>query len=256
MIDEKIHVAIKSFKRAGMVTTLEVAPFAHVWVPEYQEDEYREHYGDRVITIPDKSDGNLCRKSNAILDRSPCEWTLILDDDITQISYFERTQKHVLRPPELKQMIIDCFQVASECGVRLWGVNQNDDPMAYRICTPFSMLSPVLGPFNGHLNPELRYDESVLGKDDYDFWLQNIQKYHRTLRFNKYHYLHDHGKKAGGFVSMRTRERELKGGERMIQKWGPKVYRIGGSENPKSNRRVNPNGNILNSLVKVPIKGI
>ncbi len=256
MIDEKIHIAIKSYKRAGKVTTFDVAPFAHVWVPESQGDDYRKYYGDRVITIPDAEDGNLCRKSNAILDRSPCSWTLILDDDITQIGYFENTLKHIMSPEVLKRTIVHCFQLASECEVRLWGINQNDDPMAYRICTPLSFLAPILGPFNGHLDPELRYDETVFGKDDYDFWLQNIQKYHKTLRFNKFHYLHDHGKKSGGFVSMRTRERELMGGERMVQKWGPKVFRIGGSTNPKSNKKINPNGNILNSLAKVPINGI
>ena len=88
MIDEKIHVAIKSYKRAGRVKTLSVAPFAWVWVPDSQGDEYRAHYGDRVLTIPREEDGNLCRKSNAILNRSPCPWTLILDDDITAIRYF------------------------------------------------------------------------------------------------------------------------------------------------------------------------
>ena len=58
-MDPRIHVAIKSYKRAGRVTTLAVAPFASVWVPESQGDAYRKHYGARVITIPDECDGSV-----------------------------------------------------------------------------------------------------------------------------------------------------------------------------------------------------
>ena len=32
MIDAKIHVAVKSYRRAGRVSTLAVVPFAWVWV--------------------------------------------------------------------------------------------------------------------------------------------------------------------------------------------------------------------------------
>lgn len=252
---EPIHIAIKSFKRAGRVTTLDVFPSASVWVPESQVDEYRFHYGERVVSIPDECDGNLCKKSNAILDRSPCKWTLILDDDITSIHVFDKGKDRTLNIDECMKLVQEGFSIANQIGVKLWGINQNSDEMAYACFRPFNLLSPILGPFNGHLEPVLRYDPSVLGKDDYDFWLQNIAKYHRTFRFNKYHYIHDHGKKAGGFVSMRTQESEMDGIRRMKQKWGGKVFSVGGSPGARRNRKVNKQGNILNSMVRVPISG-
>ncbi|GAI75871.1 unnamed protein product [marine sediment metagenome] len=101
MIDTQIHVAIKSYKRAGRVKTLVPFPFAWVWAPESQGDEYREHYGDRVITIPDELDGNLGRKQNAILDRAPCPWVLLLDDDIPRIGYWEA--RLAQGPPRLQK---------------------------------------------------------------------------------------------------------------------------------------------------------
>lgn len=252
---ESVHVAIKSFKRAGAVTTFDVFPDAFVWVPESQADDYRRHYGAKVIAIPDECDGSLCRKSNAILDRSPSKWTLILDDDITAIRCFDHGKDRKLTPADCVRLVEDGFDLAAQVGARLWGINQNSDEMAYASFRPFNFLSPVLGPFNGHLSPQLRYDETVIGKDDYDFWLQNIAKYHRTLRLNRYHYLHDHGKKPGGFVSMRTAEAEQKGVERMIEKWGEKVYRQGGSPGARRHRKVNKKGNILNSMINVPIPG-
>lgn len=250
----EIHIAIKSYKRAGQVTTLDVFPDAFVYVPESQRAKYEKHYKN-VVAIPDAEDGNLCRKSNAILNRSPSEWTLILDDDITSIHRFDNGRDITLTTDQAMEMVVDGFWLASQIGVKLWGINQNSDEMAYAAFRPFNLLAPILGPFNGHLGPELRYDESVQGKDDYDFWLQNIHKYHKTLRMNMFHYIHDHGKKKGGFVSMRTKEVEQAGVDRMIQKWGSKVFRVGGSPGARRNRKVNPEGNILNSMVRVPIPG-
>lgn len=247
----RIHVAIKSYKRAGRVTTFGPFPFASVWVPESQTEQYQWHYGDRVMTIPDACDGNLCRKSNAILDRSPRDWTLILDDDISRVGMWEGGQRHWLTPDEIAVLIDHHFDLASRLGVRLWGINQNFDPTSYRVFCPLNLLAPILGPFNGHLIPELRYDETVLGKDDYDFWLQNIHKYHRTMRANKYHYVHDHGKRSGGFVSMRTADVERQGADRLVDKWGGDVVRPGGVKG----KRWSTGKNILNTRIIVPING-
>ena len=90
MAKPKIHVAIRSYKRAGKVKTLEVIPQAKVWIPESQEADYLQFYDpDQLVTIPDNLDGNTSRKFNAVLDNSPAAWTLILDDDITRIGVWE-----------------------------------------------------------------------------------------------------------------------------------------------------------------------
>lgn len=229
MIDDNIHVAIRSFGRASRVTTLDIAPFAHVWVPESQADDYERHCPGRVVTIPDRLDGNLSRKTNAILDRTPREWTLILDDDITAIGYWEGGPRHTMTTAQFAAMIEHHFDLAAQLGVHLWGVNQNKDELVYRTQTPFSLLAPILGPFGGHIASTLRYDERMTLKDDYDFWLQHIRRYRKTLRANKYHYIHDHGKKPGGCVAQRTMDVERELARRMRRKWG-RLYSLGGSK--------------------------
>ena len=255
-IDERIHIAIRSYKRPGGVTTLKSVPWASIWVPESQEEEYRECYGDKVITIPDEEDGNPAKKFNAVLNRSPKPWTLILDDDITAFSMWEDGEGIFLDHEQVARLINHHFDLADQIGVKLWGINQLHDGMAYRQFTPFSFLTPILGPFTGHLEPVLRFDESIPAKEDYDFWLQNIEKYHRTLRVNKYAYRHDHGNKKGGFVSTRTMKMEKECVQKMIDKWGPKIFKAGGTSGLSKDRETNPNGNIMNSLVQVPIPGI
>lgn len=250
----EIHVAIRSYRRAGEVLTLKHAPYAKVWVPESQGDAYREHYGDSVITIPDDEDGNAAKKFNAILNRAPAPWVVVLDDDIFGIGMWEDGVRSWLDPDDIWCMIEHHFELAEQLGVHLWGINQNMDPMLYDIYRPFNLLAPVLGPFTGHLEPELRYDERLPkgNKEDYDFWLQNIHRHRRTLRANKYHYNHDHGTKPGGFVSMRSMDVERDAVQFMREKWGDQVFRMGGSAGGR-----NASGkNILNSKIRCPIPGI
>lgn len=81
--------------------------------------------------------------------------------------------------------------------------------------------------------------------------LQNIRRHRRTLRLNRYHYLHGHGDTPGGLSGVRSMEWERKGCQYMRKKWG-KLFRQGGGNAGKSK----PSGrNILNSLVTVPIPG-
>lgn len=252
MIDERIHVAIRSYKRAGRVTTLDVLPFAHIWVPESQGDDYRQHYGDRVITIPDALDGNSARKFNAILDRRPTDWVLVVDDDITAIGYFERDYQFFPDPDYLAEMIVHHFTLAHDLGVKLWGINQTYDALHYRTLTPFSLLAPILGPFMGILDTPLRFDERLPLKEDYDYWLQHLQKYRKTLRVNKYHYYHDHGSEPGGVVSFRTEQGEREQLKLLQQKWGAGIVkRAGGSSGGKSAT----GKNVLNVRIHVPIPG-
>ena len=252
MVDPEIHVAIRSYKRAGKVKTLEVIPQAKIWIPESQEADYLEFYDpDLLVTIPNKLDGNTSRKFNAVLDNSPAAWTLILDDDITRIGVWDDEDHVYLEPDEIEHLILMGFLLASDLGVKLWGINQGRDELWYETYKPFNLLAPILGPWTGHLHPTLRYDEEVPSKEDYDFWLQNIRTHRKTLRLNKYHYLHDHGKTAGGHVSMRTMDRELGDIERMRQKWGDRIFKSGGT----AGGRKATGKNILNSRLRIPLPG-
>lgn len=251
MIDDKIHVAIASWKRAGIVSTVELFPFGWIWIPESQEKEYREFYGDRVIVLPDVEDGSISRKYNAILDKSPCKWTLILNDDIRHFGFWEDGEHHEAGPEQIRRFIISAFLLADELGVKLWGVNQRRDELAYQTFKPFNLLAPILGPFMGHLDTTLRHDETLELKHDYDFWLQNILYHRKTLRLNKWHYVCGHGKNLGGYTGIRTMKMELDQAERMRRKWGNRIYKLGGVSGGRSATGKNP----LNSRVRVPIPG-
>lgn len=244
-----IHICIRSYKRAGIVKTIHIFPSAAIWVPESQGDDYRKYY-DNVVTIPDKEDGTTSKKFNAILNRTPSDYTLILDDDIPMIGMWNGGEGIILTPEQALYMVWQGFVLAEDLGVELWGINQGYDPMWYRTYTPFSLLAPVLGPFNAHIRPTLRYDDSCNAKEDYDFWFQNIQKIRKTLRLNMYHYKHDIANMPGGLHSIRTNAYEDAAEKRMKEKWGH-LYRAGGTIGGKNAKGVNK----LNSILKCPIPG-
>lgn len=246
-----IHVAIASYGRAGHVSTLSVMPWARVWVPESQEAAYVAKHGRCTITVPDECDGNLCRKRNAILDRTPCKRTLLVDDDLLYVGGFDAGKKRKLSPSEIAELLCAGFALADDLGVTLWGLNVNDDSLCYDTYRPFALLSPIMGPFGGHLAPGVRYDESMAGHEDVDFWLKTIREHKKTLRFNAYHYKHDHGKLAGGHSGMRSAEQEADVVARMRRRWG-RVFRPGG----RVGAHARASKGLLNQRVYLPVPGM
>tara|TARA_R110000824_G_scaffold53298_2_gene147669 strand:- start:201 stop:971 length:771 start_codon:yes stop_codon:yes gene_type:complete len=250
------NIAIRSYKRSGKVTALKVFPDAKIWIPESQREEYAKEYGtDVLVVIPDNEDGNSPRKFNAILNRMESDYQLIVDDDITGIYKFEGTEDPrpvYMQPEDIRDLITRGFRMAEELGTPLWGINLNRDPVSYVTYKPFNFLSAILGPFSGHIRPSLRYDESTLSKDDYDFWLQNILKYRKTLRFNKYHYHHKHGVGTGGLASIRSIEYEERGAQRMREKWGTRIFK---RPTTAAGRHAGRHVNFLNSNISMPIPG-
>lgn len=244
-----IHIAIPSWHRADAVKTLQVFPNASIWCCESQADDYMRNYGKKRVRVnPDKIEGNFARKKNYILDHAPARWVLFLDDDIPKLGFYENSKRVAATPAQAMHMVQTLFEMADSPAlkVRLIGINQSPDPAAYRQWMPFSTLAAILGPFNGHLSPELRYDERFDLREDYDFFLQNIHRHRRVLRFNKWHYFHDHATNPGGCTIYRTSDRQRDNDERLIRKWG--IGKRGGS--PGTGK-----GSMLNMWMRTPLRG-
>lgn len=245
--DRPWTVAVPTYKRAGMVSTDWVVRGCKIVCPESQAEEYREREecrnGAEVYPCPDEVDGNVARKRNWILDEFPGR-VLLLDDDLRYLGRFYQGEVTTLDLDAVDEFLENGFRMAEELGTVMWGVNQQADPKFYREYTPFCFLSPILGPFQGFCDTPLRYDEDLWLKEDYDMWLQTVHRYHRTLRFNQYHYMANHLDQPGGCVSHRTMAEERRQVERLQKKWGKDVVRIRhdqGTINPKIN---------------VPLKGV
>lgn len=251
-----ITLTIPSFRRSASLPGRDYFASAVYVVPESQADAYASagvpHR--RIVTLPDEQDGNAARKRNWILANFPRPLVMI-DDDVESIGYFERTgQKDgdhapkVLPADALPEWLERGFELAEGFDVPVWGVAQNPDNRIYKEWQPFNLIQPILGPFTAHRAHEVRCDERMGCKDDYDFALQILQRYGKALRWNRFHYNRPPPGNAGGAVSYRTREYEKKCADAIMAKWGKNViwYRW-------PPRRPN---DLLNGRVQVPLNGV
>jgi hypothetical protein len=242
-----VRVVIPSYKRADKLAGKDYFPYAVYVVPESQRDDYlRELPPERVLTCRDEEDGNTARKRNWIF-KNVERPLLMMDDDVEYLVHAEAGKQQVkLSPEEAEAVIVHGFNLAHEWGCRIWGINVNVDGRNYQQYKPFSLSSVILGPFMGHLYHELKYDERMDTKDDYDMSLQALNAHRKILRMNKYAYYCKHGDNKGGMVAQRTWEREVAACKAIMRKWGRGVIKYN-IEAPKKF------GDLLNGRVSIPI---
>lgn len=252
-----MNVIIPSYKRSHDLKGKDYFFMAKYCVPESQKNEYIKIVGEnRVITLPDSEDGNIVKKRNWILKN--IEFPIIMiDDDVKSINYYENRsgenngehKNKELDKQELINFFNHNFQLCEEFNCKMWGLGQNEDNRIYKEFLPFNLSNIILGPFQAHLKHDLIFDNRVGTKDDYDMALQQLQKYKKVLRLNKFHYLCEHGDNKGGIVSYRTKEKEIEYCKQIMIKWGKKIiqYKI-----PPEKMT-----DLLNAKkVNVPIKGV
>lgn len=225
---------------------MRVYPRAVLCVAKSEADAYRRaHPKTRMLVMPESANGRgMAVVRNWILDNAGTERLVMADDDCTAFARYENGERRRKSPAEIERFIEHGFRMAAEIGTVLWGVNQQFDPMFYREYSPFSLLSPILGPFMGIVKADIRFDERLPLKEDYDFSLQVLNRYRRVLRFNAWHYMVGHLDMKGGCAASRTMEAELEQMATFRRKWGPVV-----AETRKGRESVNP-------LVKWPVPGI
>lgn len=250
-----ISVCIPSYKRPDRVKTLKVAPFASLYVDESEEDEYRRcNPGARVVSMPSGVQGNIARVRNWILDHEGSDAVCMMDDDITQFGefvgrtdYFGYVRRRI-EGEDFARFLERNTALCEDLGLHLWGVNVQAANRLYHQGIPFSLTKPVLGPFSVHVRSEVRYDESMPLKEDYDLFLSHLLKYRGVLRLNMAWYANGGSKGAkGGCASMRSTSEESRQLGMLERKWGSKVV---GTD------RTSKKGFDFNPKLNPPLRGV
>ena len=247
-----MNIVIPSYKRAQYLAGKDYFTMAKYVIPESQKDEYLNTLSeDRIITIPDSEDGNIVKKRNWILNNIPRPLVMI-DDDVKSIWYWEDRHNQYLRrllPSELVNDFFERgFELAEEFGCKMWGIAQNTDDRVYLDFKPFSLTCVILGPFQGHLDHDLKFDDRMGSKEDYDMSLQQLQRYKKILRWNKFAYEGEQQLNSGGIVSFRSMDKEIEWCKAIMRKWGAKII--------KYNLPPVKLTDLRNGKTQVPIRGV
>ena len=259
----KIVVCCPSYKRPK-VETLDYLPMCKVYVDVDEYDDYvkaNPNFEENIISVPKGIQGNVCRIRNYILDKELEEndAVCIIDDDMKGVYHFYVDGKNAYKRKRVEAHEFIGFLekytlMCKEFGFYLWGVNSLKDPMAYKHNNPFSTLAFIGAPFSVHLKNDLRYDESLPLKEDYDLTIQHMNEYRGCLRVNSYHYDCKQSKQVGGCATYRNYLREEEQLNMLVKKWGSKIVKVDIGRNPRREKESKKMD--YNPIMKIPIKGI
>lgn len=249
---DDITIASTSLNRSKHAFTHKYFTKTQYVVKSEEADDYRKE-GLNVWECPNEIQGNLCRVNNWIIDNCKTRYLIIVDDDLSNVGRWNGNKYKILSEAEAMETLAKCFDICEQMNLPFWGMNCVQDKGAYMEYTPFAFTSYVGNPLKGMILPEfdLRYDERLMLKEDYDMTLQIANKYRMVLRFNFLNYNVKQHNNVGGCATYRTIEREKEQFELLQKKWGSKIVRT-----DSRNRSNKKKGYDINPIIKVPIKGI
>jgi hypothetical protein len=254
----QIKICAPSYKRPDKVDVLKYLPSVKIYVDEKESENYKKYNPNaNIVAVESKFQGNLCRIRNKILDDHKGDVVCIIDDDLKVVGYHERIRRVSLNTErEFMEFLHKYTVLALDLGVKLWGINVTNDKQCYREYTPFSMSSYIGGPFMVHIDTDLRFDERLPLKEDYDFTLQNLNKYRKVLRVNKFFYVVKQMEQVGGCATYRNLEREIEQLNLLRKKWGSRIVQNDSLDNSRSHQSDKKRTFDVNPIIRVPIGGI
>lgn len=218
-----MRILVASYNRAGTATTMDKIPSAEIVVPESQADEYRKHYGERVVSIPDHKDGNVAKKRNAILelvDEGELFW--MLDDDLLKVIRIKQGEE--LDP---EQVLESHYHSMESYDFDFGGFSIYNDPVKYAEYQPFSLTKPSFQAVCIRRLDGLRYDEDLGRHEDTDYFLRVLHRGSRVLRDNRIFFEFECNKdkatsnQKGGIIGGDAAFQSA--AEKLIARWGSAV---------------------------------
>ena len=203
--------------RAGRTITQKVLPkWVTFVVPESQEQQYRAHLSNPIMTCPDDTLG-LGKTRNFVLDHVKTRMVAIFDDDIKCVRYIGGAQSRPLTPEEVVFVVCNMAQMTDDAGLHTFCFAQRNR-MTFDPHLPFALKGTCSG-FIGIIDRKYRFMENKL-KVDVDYILQNLL-YDRVVFFEGRYALELYIDSNSGGSSLFRSEDKIKE-ERAIlcKKWG------------------------------------
>lgn len=268
----KIAVACPSFRRPKCKTA-EYVNETRIYIDASDEQAYSNtnRYGE-IVVCEDGIQGNLPRVRNYILDTefgNGADVVVIMDDDVDNLAWFKPDNNgfgykiNKIEGEEFYNFIDYGTRICREWGLGMWGVNYCQDKMIYQHYLPFSTLKSAMGQFMVFVKNDLRFDEELPLKEDYDMNIQQQNKYRGVLTINFAHVNGDMGKLNGGTTVRRNHKAEFEQFKKFKQKWGSDIVRGTSTKsgivkrNGKGKRKeFQSKYDFSHPIVRVPIKGV
>lgn len=228
------EVAIPSRGRAETLSTVELLKGLPanitIFVDEKEDAEkYAKHHDCKIV---ETGTSGITKARNFILDYYK-EGTnvVMLDDDLRGIKTMVGSKLKALDFSQVDTLIRTGFNACVKWNTKLFGIYPI--PNAFFMSRSISVNTFIIGTFTGVIVGDLRYDEDLELKEDYDFTLKHILKYKRAIRFNNFCVDAKHYSNAGGCKDRRDADLEQRCVQKLLALY-PAFIRI----NPKRSNEI------------------
>jgi hypothetical protein len=222
-----MKIYIPSYGRGDQVRTADLFKGCdyRIVVPESQYRDYSNHHSkDHLIAIPDKKDGNVARKRNAILDimKNDEGYGIIADDDL--LAVWPVMTLDSIDGKRVVRLFENMIEICRGVGAHYCGLNPSSDQLKYRgDFAPFSLTKPFYW-LVGIIEDTVRYDETLTRGEDVDFYFRQLQKDHVIVRDNRFTVKRDGRNKGTGIGKVDAKCKE--DFQRVQKRWGEQYVRL------------------------------
>lgn len=197
-----------------------VQPKDLCWMVRDQKD-YRDYKAAGAVHI--EVSGGLCESRNAGIDHAHEQnrWCVQLSDDLKKVELAISKKKTV--EIELSAVVEQIVVAMVATGARLGGVAPTANPFYFNPNRPLQQRHFIVGDLIVVAPTDLRFDENLKLKEDYDYTLQHISTYGKVARLSIVLAHFRHRNNSGGAVDFRTEDREQEAIAYLKEKWGSAI---------------------------------
>lgn len=201
------------------------------FVPSEDAYEYRHFSTGTVVGVPAKQGcSGISVAKNMALDHAGDRVCIQTADDLKGFQRLQEGAKRGAVPttwPEVRQALLEALE---KPGVHLAGLPPTANPFFSRpgIREKAFICGDILA-----ATGELRFNETLKLKEDYDFTCRHLEAYGRVARIGDFLVEYTHYKNRGGVVSYRTEQLEEETCALLLQRWPQYLH-----ANPKRKNEV------------------
>jgi len=180
-----------------------------------QRLKYAEHEG--LLNIVVTNTKGIQKARNAILNYfEKGEKIVMLDDDIESVSQLkghtrkDGQVKKALRELDAKgirEFMEYAFEICEKNETKLWGIYPVNNP--FYMDMKINNKGFVIGSFMGIINSDIRFDDNLPLKEDYQFTADHIIRHKKIARFDYVTAKIKHYTNSGGVVDLRKEKQQM-----------------------------------------------
>lgn len=222
--ENSLRVVIPSRKRVKVLRAgaLRLFPYATVTVAESEATAYAPLFKDGVANLvlhPDEVTG-VGPIHQWILDNFDDEAVFVVNDDTFRLVVLTGYRNmNITSPGNAYAVVLNAANIAKDMGAPIFGFNQAWDVRKFRPQDPFGLNSWTSGTI-GTIGRDIRYDTSLLTRDDIDFCLTALLKKRFVFIDRRFSFVHRCYGLTGGNALHRSAARNQEEIDYLQRKWG------------------------------------